>query len=344
MALPYFKFFPEDWLSSSSVDAMTYEQKGVYQTILAKMWARGEKDGRVGLPADDKWLANTLHISLSKWKALRAVLLDGPDAVLHILGGVLVNDRLTKEWESAKTKSQKASESVGQREDRKSNIERSTDEDRTYIDRTTDDDRTTNHARSRKIPDPRSQTLDSPAQTQASPSSATPGVAADHGHDLDGPTTQGQSQEEPAAPEQVGDIPYWQATITKPEDSNVRAFCEVMGLDTREAVREAKAFGRVRQLEGLYGRGFVAEALLTLDLKHTRDPFATPADALAYLTATLKGERDRANAPPSRASPPPEHERPMTLADHAILNGKVPHHGDKPRVPRPEAIQDTPAG
>ena len=161
---------------------------------------------------------------------------------------------------------------------------------------------------------------------------------------MDEPATQGESLTEPAEPDQTGDAPYWQTTITKPIDSNVRSFCETMGLDTQEAVQEAKAFARVHQIEGLYGRGFVAEALLTLDLKHARDPFPTPADALAYLTATAKSERAKANAPPPRASPTPETERPMTLADHAIQNGKVPSYGDKPRTPRTQAIQGAPAG
>ena len=115
MPMPFFHFYPRDWLASSSVDALTLAEKGAYIDLLARMWERS--DGRDGcyLPADDAWLARALHVTAREWKALRAVLIDGPSAVFTVVNGRLINKRLQMEWEKAKAKSAKASTSADAR-------------------------------------------------------------------------------------------------------------------------------------------------------------------------------------------------------------------------------------
>ena len=84
------------------------------------------------------------------------------------------------------------------------------------------------------------------------------------------------------------------ATASMGRLSNGSTFCQMLNLVTREAVDHAKVYARIGRLERLYGAGYVAEALLVTDLKHSETAFASPEAALRYLTATARSMRDRA--------------------------------------------------
>jgi len=60
---PYFKFFPADWLGSTSVACMTLEQQGAYVRLMAHAWQA--PDG--GLPDDDAALAMLSGLG-DRWK------------------------------------------------------------------------------------------------------------------------------------------------------------------------------------------------------------------------------------------------------------------------------------
>lgn len=132
MAMPFFPFYVQDWLSSNSVSVMTLAEKGAYTELLVRMWQEAPKEGCF-LPADDRTLSRMLHVSPQEWQELREVLIDGPMAVFHVEDGHLVNERLTKEWEKALGISQKRSEAASskrkdQPEDRGPEQEPSNDE------------------------------------------------------------------------------------------------------------------------------------------------------------------------------------------------------------------------
>lgn len=109
MNMPFFPFYVQDWLSSSSVGALTFAEKGAYIELLVRMWEHS--DGRDGcyLPADDDYLARLLKVSKRQWRQLRMVLVEGPSAVFDVIEDRLVNRRLTKEWEHAQDISKKRS-------------------------------------------------------------------------------------------------------------------------------------------------------------------------------------------------------------------------------------------
>jgi len=52
-SVPYFKFFPADWLGSTSVACMTLEQQGAYMRLLSHAWQASD----CGIPDDDAMLA-----------------------------------------------------------------------------------------------------------------------------------------------------------------------------------------------------------------------------------------------------------------------------------------------
>lgn len=67
---PWFKFFPTDWREGTRT--LTAEQRGIYIDCLALMY---ETDAP--LPADDKWMAHALHISIRAWRNALSVLARG---------------------------------------------------------------------------------------------------------------------------------------------------------------------------------------------------------------------------------------------------------------------------
>lgn len=74
---------------------LTTEQHGAYLLLLMSMW---KKNGR--LPDDNVQLANIARLSPARWRAMRAVLIDG--VLLRIDGDWVVQKRLSEELERAK--------------------------------------------------------------------------------------------------------------------------------------------------------------------------------------------------------------------------------------------------
>jgi len=96
MDMPYFPFYPGDWLSDPNVQFLSLEESGAYITLLAYMWRDG-KD--CALTDDDTYLARLLHVSTRKWAKLREILIDGEHAVLKKTSdGLIRNNRLDEEW------------------------------------------------------------------------------------------------------------------------------------------------------------------------------------------------------------------------------------------------------
>lgn len=108
MSIPYFAFYPKDWLADTG--HLSYEERGVYFDLLCHMWVRA--DASCSLPADDQFLANLLHLPLAKWRKLRTTLIGGPAPVLVVLDGQVVNKRLAQEFAIAQQKSAKATHSA----------------------------------------------------------------------------------------------------------------------------------------------------------------------------------------------------------------------------------------
>jgi uncharacterized protein YdaU (DUF1376 family) len=54
---PAFQFYAADFLADEAVAAMTYEERGVYITLLSHAWMEG------GIPSDLDQLARLLHLS-----------------------------------------------------------------------------------------------------------------------------------------------------------------------------------------------------------------------------------------------------------------------------------------
>lgn len=112
MSLPYFPFYPGDWLSSTRVRSLTLEERGAYLELLCNMWGF---DGGCYLPDDDERLARIVGANAERWQSVRYALVDGPFAVLETDGKRVTNKRLLEEWEKATNKSQRASESAKKR-------------------------------------------------------------------------------------------------------------------------------------------------------------------------------------------------------------------------------------
>lgn len=99
-ALPYFPFYPQDWLSDPDVGAMTHAQRGVYIDLLARMWVAGH--GRCDLPDDNAAIARLLGMPTREWVRIRPAL----ESVLLIQEGRISNPKLTSLFEKAEQLSQ----------------------------------------------------------------------------------------------------------------------------------------------------------------------------------------------------------------------------------------------
>lgn len=105
-ALPYFPFYPRDWLSDPKVTRLPLEARGAYIHLLASMWEQGDDD--CGLPDDDRELARILGVSVKSWKKCRSNLVE----VLRFGSGRVTNTRLQREHQKAVSKSRKAAQSA----------------------------------------------------------------------------------------------------------------------------------------------------------------------------------------------------------------------------------------
>lgn len=93
---PAFRFYVDDFISDSAVDAMTNEELGIYVRFLCKAW----KEDPVGtIPDDDRILANWAKATTATWKKCKAGVLraftSGGDGRYH-------QKRMKVEWEKAK--------------------------------------------------------------------------------------------------------------------------------------------------------------------------------------------------------------------------------------------------
>lgn len=95
-------FYPQDWLADRNVGAYTYEEQGVYMTLLCRMW----EDETGSLPDDNAYLAKLLRISQKKWRSLRSVLIDGQFAAIETDGHVIYQKRLITELQKVASLSQ----------------------------------------------------------------------------------------------------------------------------------------------------------------------------------------------------------------------------------------------
>lgn len=98
MAMPYFPFYPGDWLRDCAL--LTLEEEGAYIRLLAYCWQTAEAE--CSLPDDDTFLARVLKVPPATWKRLRKTLVDNPNHLYwHAEGGRLVQKRLVMEWDKA---------------------------------------------------------------------------------------------------------------------------------------------------------------------------------------------------------------------------------------------------
>lgn len=90
--LPYFKFYPGDWLSSGSVRTMSPEARGVYFDLLAVAWQEG------GIPADPSTLAGWLGLTPRRFQKVWAEIQGRWESNGN---GLLVNPRMERERSEA---------------------------------------------------------------------------------------------------------------------------------------------------------------------------------------------------------------------------------------------------
>lgn len=105
MNIPYFSFYPQEWLADPKVAQLNYEEKGVYFDLLCRMWTYA--DGSCSLPSDDQFLCRMLRMRPAKWEKIKGILIEGIAPVFTVQEGRLLNKRLSKEFAIAKEKSKK---------------------------------------------------------------------------------------------------------------------------------------------------------------------------------------------------------------------------------------------
>jgi len=107
---PHFDFYPGDWLDDANNRYQSVAAKGAHIELLCLMW-REATETQFGLLDDDRGLARALGLPLAEWQALRADLIEGPYAVLHVEHGRIVSPRLRQEWHKARERSLAAQQS-----------------------------------------------------------------------------------------------------------------------------------------------------------------------------------------------------------------------------------------
>jgi hypothetical protein len=89
---PAFQFYAKDWLSSSTVRAMSMRHRGVYITVLAAMWDSDEP-GTLPLPLEVAARSAGLDP-----RSLRDFVSKSPRCLIEV-DGKLVNEKLREQWE-----------------------------------------------------------------------------------------------------------------------------------------------------------------------------------------------------------------------------------------------------
>ena len=99
--LPYFQFYPADWLSSPRIMCSTLVQQGAYIRLLCVCWLSGD----CSVPADQKKLAMLSGLPEQELEFVYQMFSAHPQKEGH-----LTNERLLKEWERAHWISDKRSQ------------------------------------------------------------------------------------------------------------------------------------------------------------------------------------------------------------------------------------------
>ena len=131
---PSFPFYPNDWLSSPTIDRMSLSEQGAYLRLLLYCW----QSQTVAIPNDDDWLADVSRLR-GEWsgksgKLIRTCFVDHPT-----LPGMITNRKLHEIWSARQEYRKKASEAgkksgkVRRRQSQKNKTKvPSTDLQRTY--------------------------------------------------------------------------------------------------------------------------------------------------------------------------------------------------------------------
>lgn len=90
--LPYFPFYPADWISSPRIMCLTLAQQGAYMRLLCACWMSGD----CSLPDDHQKLSMISGLPVEEVQTLGPFLGPHPTKTGHI-----TNERLMKEWEKA---------------------------------------------------------------------------------------------------------------------------------------------------------------------------------------------------------------------------------------------------
>lgn len=90
--LPYFPFYPADWISSPRIMCLTLAQQGAYMRLLCACWMSGD----CSLPEDHQKLSMISGLPVEEVKTLGPFLGPHPTKTGHI-----TNERLMKEWDKA---------------------------------------------------------------------------------------------------------------------------------------------------------------------------------------------------------------------------------------------------
>lgn len=100
---------------------LTREQHAAYREILDEIFLSGQHESPPSIPDDDRLLESVaMAKSAKEWKEIRAVLIDGPRAVLQSQSGRISQKRMTAEITKALAKCEKAQQSARARWSEKS--------------------------------------------------------------------------------------------------------------------------------------------------------------------------------------------------------------------------------
>jgi len=105
---PYFPFYADDWLDNENIFDMGLECEGAYIRLLAAMWKR---DGYI--TDSERMCCNILRCKPAKWRKIKETLIGF--GVIQLKDGRIFNERLTKELNFFKEKSEKNSENANKR-------------------------------------------------------------------------------------------------------------------------------------------------------------------------------------------------------------------------------------
>lgn len=99
-SLPWFPFFPKDWLSSQQITQMAPAQRGAFIQLLALAWGEGDADP--SLPADDATLSVLSGLASDSLPLVRSQFTER--------NGRLYNPKLSEVWRDQQERHRKAVE------------------------------------------------------------------------------------------------------------------------------------------------------------------------------------------------------------------------------------------